>query len=71
MNKKSTIEIFEQTGELNYKIKETESVRIDSEVLAKVREVVKKTKQSIGGFISLEMEKVADRKLKSRTQSQS
>lgn len=44
----------------------TESVRIDKEVVSKVREVVKKTKQSIGGFISLEVSKVADRKLKTQ-----
>ena len=43
---------------------ETESVRIDKDVVQKVREVVKKTKQTIGGFISLEAEKAADRKLK-------
>jgi len=42
----------------------TESVKIDSEVVAKVREVVKVTKQTIGGFMSLELNKIADRKLK-------
>lgn len=42
----------------------TESVRIDSEVVAKVREVVKMSKQTIGGFISLEVSKVVSRKLK-------
>ncbi len=47
----------------------TESVRVDREVLNKVRQVVKSTKQSIGGFISLEIEKVADRKLKTKKQS--
>lgn len=46
----------------------TESVRVDREVLNKVRQVVKSTKQSIGGFISLEIEKVADRKLKTKKQ---
>lgn len=43
---------------------QTESVRIDKEAVSKVREVVKKTKQTIGGFISLEISKVVDRKLK-------
>jgi hypothetical protein len=43
---------------------ETESVKIDKKVMNKVREVVVKTKQTIGGFVSLEIEKVVDRKLK-------
>jgi hypothetical protein len=42
----------------------TESVRLDKDVLKKVRKVVEKTKQTIGGFVSLEIEKVVDRKLK-------
>lgn len=41
----------------------TESVKIETSVVSKVREVTKHTKQTISGFISLEIEKVADRKL--------
>jgi hypothetical protein len=44
---------------------ETENVRVEKHVVQKVREVVKKTKQTIGGFISIEVEKAADKKLKS------
>lgn len=43
---------------------ETESVRINKQVVANVREVVKKTGQTIGGFISIEIAKITDRKLK-------
>lgn len=49
------------------KANETESVRVEKEVVDKVREVVKKTKQSIGGFISLEIGKIVDRKLKPKS----
>lgn len=52
------------------KANETESVRIDKEVVAEVRKVVEKTKQSIGGFISIEIKKVTDRKLKSKSITQ-
>jgi hypothetical protein len=39
----------------------TESVRIESSVLNQVREHVKDTRQTVGGFISHEIEKVMAR----------
>jgi len=41
------------------------SMKIETSVVSKVRKVTKHTKQTISGFISLEIEKVADRKLQS------
>lgn len=43
---------------------ETESVRIEKKVLDKVRKVITSTRQTISGFVSLEVEKAADKKLK-------
>jgi hypothetical protein len=39
----------------------TESIRIESEVLNRVREHVKDTRQTVGGFISYELEKIMNR----------
>lgn len=35
----------------------TESVKIDADIVSKVREHVKKTKQTIGGFFTIAAEK--------------
>lgn len=48
------------------KANETESVRVNKQVVANVRQIVKKTGQTIGGFISIEIGKIADRKLKTK-----
>jgi hypothetical protein len=39
----------------------TESVRLESEVVNRVREHVKGSRQTIGGFISYEIEKIMNR----------
>jgi hypothetical protein len=35
----------------------TESVKIDAEIVSRVRELVKKTRQTIGGFFAIAAEK--------------
>lgn len=42
----------------------TESVKIDKEVLVKVRKIVKKTKQTIGGYIYMAVDAAADVEMK-------